>query len=82
MLLAFPRLVQRVIDAEAGRRLPRWKFVEGFEKLTDDRLGGDEQERAIGHPLVVEEASVDVATLEGIAAQVVDLRRVESSFEA
>ena len=40
----------------------------------DDRLRRHEQERAVDHPLVVEQLDVFVAALERIAAQVEELR--------
>src|SRR5439155_4589195 len=77
LFLVRARLVQRLIDAEARRLLTRRELLEGLEELSDERLRRDKQEHAVSGPLTVEQGSVFVASLERIAAQVVDFREAQ-----
>ena len=72
--LLLPGLLERLVDAEAGRPLPRRELLKRREELPDDGLGGHEQERPIGLPLVVEHRTVLITALERIGPEVVQLR--------
>src|SRR5262245_7024024 len=72
MLLA--RLLQSLVDAEACRLLAWWELLERLQELADHRLRGNQEERAVRHPLAGEHGGVLVGTLERVAPQVVDLR--------
>src|SRR5262245_21378474 len=72
--LALPGVVQRLVDAEARRRLARRELLEGLEEFPDDGLRGHEQKCAVSRPFCAEYVGVLGDAFKGVAAKVVDLR--------
>jgi hypothetical protein len=70
------QFVHCLVNREAPRLLAWWKFHEGREMLSDDRLGRDEYECVLNEPFVIA-ACLVVGTFEGVGSQVKDLGRTQ-----
>src|SRR6185503_7820724 len=64
------RLLERLVNAEARRLLPRWKLLESFEELPDNGLCRHEEKRAVRQPFPVEHVSVFARSLKWISPEV------------
>src|SRR5215813_1869549 len=73
--LLLTRLLQRIVDAEAGWFLPRRELLKGLEELTDDGLCRNQHEHTIRRPLGVENRPINVSSFERIAAKIKKLRK-------
>src|SRR5437762_12272877 len=70
--------LQGIVDAEAGRLLPRWKLLESLEELADDGLCRHEQKRTVRHPFAIEHRRVFARPLKRITPQIVDIRATQA----
>src|SRR6185369_8806390 len=77
MLLILPRLIERLVDAEARRLLARRELLEGLEEHADQSLGRHEEEHAVGSPLLVEHGRVFAGPLERVTPQVEERRETQ-----
>src|SRR4029434_473279 len=72
-VLTLPRFLESLIDAEAGRLLPRRELLERLQELRDDGLRGHQQKRVICLPFVVEHAGVFGGPLERVTPKIVEM---------